>query len=306
VKADSLREVIVEDACHLIWPCRQKAGLGAVVLRFLGLAELAEKVGGIYGIHLDATAFIPYGDLSTLLQLPRHVADQYALQAFASSSFPRRRWQGFANGRVCREGRPHLSETDVTTGRRLCRQHLSINQAVLRALDSFATTMMLSMALGVHIRRTDKGCEAPSNLFITAEEAARKALKAAVAVGVRLIFLAGDDPKFLADVQAFVSADVGMKVIAWPSRLSQRGRAVHYDWQVPGTEAAADALADAFCLSRCRGLLSTFSCLSAWATLLSSSGFVWWHFRYPHSDEDPWSSSSFPCTEVDCANHSTT
>merc|ERR1712224_1100147 len=99
------------------------------------------------------------------------------------------------------------------------------------------------------------------------------------------LFLAGDDAMFLARLRSLLGATY--TVISWPSALSESGKDPHYDSQLPGQEAAADAFADVFCLSRCKGLISTFSCLSVLAALWSQSDdYECLHFRHPQVDAE--------------------
>merc|ERR1712232_684396 len=148
--------------------------------------------------------------------------------------------------------------------------------------------------MGIHVRRTDKGREAPSNFAASAAEVAEKAARCAAQLGVVRAFIAGDDAVFLRALKGELKT-LGMVVApSWPSLLSARGRAAHFDAAIPGPEAAADALADAFCLSQCQGLLATYSSLATWAALWAKDRACWWHVRYPQVECDPWADPAFP------------
>merc|ERR1712060_82589 len=124
----------------------------------------------------------------------------------------------------------------------------------------------LANALGVHVRRTDKGKEAPSNLALTVESAAEKTCQLAQKIGATKVFLAADSAPFLSSLKKTLEIQ-GLPVVTWGSHLpAKQSKPCHMDPAIPGLEKAADAIADCFFLSRCKGLLTTYSSLSAVAT----------------------------------------
>ena len=102
-------------------------------------------------------------------------------------------WEGFskgafANTRGAVEKRGRLTETDVDAGRLLASRHLKLSPEVDRRLHEAAAAFGVTDALGVHIRRTDKGKEAPSNLSLSAEEVAARTFREAQLLEVGLLF----------------------------------------------------------------------------------------------------------------------
>jgi len=286
----------------LLYRCKTNAGLGNCLLMFLTFArrasiasrdcvdgnasrstESAENNGTFDTVLFDGTSLPLYGDVSALFpQLPpagtTAVADQ------RSRSFGR--CGSFAGCRGVYERRGPLLPNDVEIGRPLASRHLRLAAPVEALLLDAASALGLEQCLGVHVRRTDKGREAPSNLTLSITEAAKAAAQRAREIDAVRVFLASDDAAFLTELAKELEA-IGFPTVAWGSHLpSKAGRPCHYDWTIPGLEKAADALADCFLLARCKGILSTYSSLSTIATLWSAPEVTWRHFDLPAGGRD--------------------
>lgn len=267
-------EVISSLPCDLVYQCKHNAGLFNCLLMYLRFAECAEKKG-FKTMFFDGTALPLYGNICALFPaLPSRISDQsrQASKEFCGSG-------SFANCRGVYERKGGLNIDDATQGRALAARHLSLAPEVEHCLLEAARKFELSDAIGVHIRRTDKGREAPSNLSITAKEVALAVVDNSRRLGTTRAFVASDDTQFSKELHDLLEAE-DVSVISWGSHMPERaGKPCHYDHKIPGLEKAADAIADCFLLAKCRALISTYSSLSVIATLWSAPDTPWMHFH---------------------------
>eukprot|EP00427_Karlodinium_veneficum_P042768 CAMPEP_0169248260 /NCGR_PEP_ID=MMETSP1016-20121227/35747_1 /TAXON_ID=342587 /ORGANISM="Karlodinium micrum, Strain CCMP2283" /LENGTH=390 /DNA_ID=CAMNT_0009329043 /DNA_START=41 /DNA_END=1210 /DNA_ORIENTATION=- len=257
----------------LVYSCRHNAGLFNCLLMFLRFAERAE-VEGFQHIFYDGSCLPLYGNVSALFpelpranSLPVNMAKQYAKKFAGGGSF--------ADCRGVYERRGGLTDEDVGHGRALAKRHLTLAPSVEACLQDAASTYGLQDAVGVHVRRTDKGREAPLNLAITVAEVVKAISVELQTLLLEKVYLASDDAAFAADVQASLEKE-GVHVITWGSHMSAKvGKPSHYDRDIPGLEKATDAIADCYLLGKCRKLLSTYSSLSVIAALWAAPGTPW-------------------------------
>eukprot|EP00928_Gymnodinium_smaydae_P071036 TRINITY_DN54721_c0_g1_i1.p1 TRINITY_DN54721_c0_g1~~TRINITY_DN54721_c0_g1_i1.p1 ORF type:complete len:383 (+),score=94.17 TRINITY_DN54721_c0_g1_i1:160-1308(+) len=310
---------------HVVWCC-EDGSLGAVILRFLGLVQHVSNFlrAGASAVRfdLDLRCHTAYGDLSSLFPFDPEVSAEiqallgatpvldsldatkqtaaaypWGRKEFVKAAMPTYVWKSMGMNDSSWDG-GCCNPWELSAARTLYARYVVVAVPVLRVLERFASSAGLAEALGVHVARWHEcgvsdeprqsrslGSLADANLGVA--EAAGKVERAARALGVVRIFLAGDDGRFLSGLREALVARGLFIAASWPCGRAAVDTA---EQAFCGLEGAVDLLAMAFCLSRCRGLLSTGSCTAAWAALWSPNvdAFPWWRFRYPGAGPDPW------------------
>lgn len=164
----------------------------------------------------------------------------------------------FAHGDPYREIANEL--TTIEEGRKLFFRNLRVKPWVDRCVENFwRAHLSPAKAVGVHYRGKDKfGSESQS---ITAE-LVFAALDDALAVGFERLFLATDDPNFL----AVARSRFGDRCVNY---ANPRPGLTHQQDTANNFRKGGEAIIDSLLLSRCELLIKTPSLLSAWCKVFN-------------------------------------
>lgn len=196
------------------------------------------------------------------------------------------------------------TEIELHSLRIAYRDHFKASAPALRILDQFAEEKGLSRYLGVFVSNgltaRDGGVAGDGNAATTSlgvTELARKIMSAARELNCYRVFLSGDDGRQLGKLHGALEAD-GLGVESWPCGSRARDDVVprnppsRKSSRAGGPEAAVDMFACCYCLSRCRGLLSTYCSAAAWAALwvdpCNDNSYPWFHFDQMNYDARRW------------------
>lgn len=181
--------------------------------------------------------------------------------------------------------------TDLaTSGRALCRRMIRLKENFEHKIAQAAERFLCNehVWLAVHIRRGDKACEAQANFELDDERIALRISAQCAAWRCNAVFLCSDDVFLKERLINMLSAPYahggyGLRVSTYPSALSRiEGQAAHFDKSLDAYRKAEDVMIEAFLMSRyCRGLLSTFSNVSAAVVYLSPDNYPYTTFWNP-------------------------
>jgi len=178
---------------------------------------------------------------------------------------------------------PHLA----AHGRALCRRSVVLRERFTQRVQAAAETLLGGSHrwLAVHIRRSDKACEAKANLELTDDDIMLRIVAQCSVWCCDAVFLCSDDAALKQRLRARLSGSTesggaGLVVNSYPSTLSAvAGQAAHFDKSLDKYQKAEDVVVEALLMAQgCHGLLSTFSNVSASAVYLSPEGYPYTTF----------------------------
>eukprot|EP00929_Paragymnodinium_shiwhaense_P023990 TRINITY_DN14892_c0_g1_i10.p1 TRINITY_DN14892_c0_g1~~TRINITY_DN14892_c0_g1_i10.p1 ORF type:complete len:565 (-),score=111.46 TRINITY_DN14892_c0_g1_i10:339-2033(-) len=291
-----------EPECQLVlWDCRHPHGLFSMFSLALGHADTLLKQG--CGLIVDwshssllyaAPSWEPSGNLWTaLFRQPAEVAG-FASQADISAALASGRVHVttssehiFGDLRGVIEGYGSISWELAQRGRQLCRQLIQPSPYIAERLAYYQAMLLGSGRrwLAVHIRRTDKACEAKSNLLLDDEAILRAILRSCHINNTTGVFLCTDDAALKARLTARMRSLSGpfgelLRVSTYDAALSMKeGTAAHFDTSLDSFQKAEDVVLECLLMARgCHALLSTYSNVSAAAVYLSHDEYSWSSF----------------------------
>mmetsp|Transcript_72882 Transcript_72882/g.202177 ORF Transcript_72882/g.202177 Transcript_72882/m.202177 type:complete len:550 (+) Transcript_72882:81-1730(+) len=279
----------------VVWDCRHPHGLFSMFSLALGLAEHLLIQG--WGLYVDWShhSLLYKGPpnepnlWNALFRQPAEVAGFASSEDLAEAVFNQRFHTVKATEFVFGEYRGVLESSGqippglARRGRTLCRRIIRMSQPVAHRLATLGEMLLGGGRrwLAVHVRRTDKVCEAASNLQLTDEDILQAIMRQCNRHATTGVFLCSDDSALKERIAARIPDLPGpqgttLAVSTYKAALSNSpGQAAHFDTSVDAYQKAEDVVMEAFLMARgCHALLSTFSNVSASVVYLSPD-------RYP-------------------------
>lgn len=199
------------------------------------------------------------------------------------------------------QGYGSIPPKQAASGRALCKRNLVLCQRFEKKLASAASQLLSGghRWLAVHVRRSDKACEAQANFDLTDMDIVMRIEAQCLAWRCDAVFFCTDDAALKTRLQALIStacSQVIRTVQVFPADLPRDSKqAPHSDKSMDAYKKAEDVMLEAMLMARgCHGLLSTYSNVSASVVYLSPEGFPYTTFwdavestALAHSDVNP-------------------
>jgi len=173
-----------------------------------------------------------------------------------------------------------LDEAAASSGRHAMKRWIRVREAILERASEIYTKALAdcpnSRLLAVHIRRTDKLQQCKSNC-IERESLVTQICGFCRGLECSGVFVCTDDADLKSDLQHDLRA-LGVQVAVHRALLSQGNQPSHKDERLDRRHNATDVLLEALVMSKCSGLLSTYSNVSVAAVYFSQPGYSYFMF----------------------------
>jgi len=284
------------------WRAAHPSGLGGMFTSGLGLVEKCAERGQALFIDWSGRGLLYRGYCER-----GNVWDEFFMQPAAAMLGHEALEDALTRGDVSDFlGTPCMTTPKVglpawhaAKGRLLCQRFAWLRPELRRVAQEFAEREMPgavingsgndpapSSAVGcrwlaVHLRRSDKGDEAPENLALEEEEIARQAAITCHAWGCGGVYLASDDWRLKLGLRPRLEEE-GLRVAAYAPVLSpDPRRCTHMDQELDAHRKTWDACFEIAVMALCQGLLCTHSFMANMAVYYSRPPYPYRSFWDP-------------------------
>ncbi|CAJ1402448.1 unnamed protein product [Effrenium voratum] len=276
----------------LIWHCRHPHGLFSMFSLALGHADSCEKQGLGLVVDWSSSDLLysgPPGEPNLwnaffcqpaeLKITPEALSQAIRFGQFVETSKHNVVW-GAYRGVIQDYGDIPLHQ--AARGRALCRRNIVLRPRFQEKLESAMEHLPEGRRLAVHIRRSDKASEAAANFELTDEGLLERILAQCVVWQMDGVFLCTDDAALKQRLTESLK-QCGLLVSTYDATLpADASKAVHFDKSLDSYKKAEDVVMEVLLMARgCRGLLSTYSNVSAAVVYLSPDSFTYTTFWDP-------------------------
>ena len=168
-----------------------------------------------------------------------------------------------------------LNAPKVAVCRQLVSRYLRLTPAFQHKVQRIANQTLDARLtyLAVHVRKTDKGCEAPENVALSTHAIAEKVKLAANKFGCDAVFLCADAQETKKEIRNALSGEIRVSMYAAILPASPEV-APHMDPEIPSVRKAEDMVVELMLMSRfCQALISTRSNVSTSVVVLAPPSF---------------------------------
>lgn len=262
----------------------------------LGHAENCEKLGCALIVDWSRKELLyrgPPGEPNVWTAFFRQPAEfvmeqSVLLQALQQGQFKAttRQENVFGAYRGVVQGYGGITRELASKGRALCRRNISLNDKTAAQLQKTYDHLLDGRLrwLAVHIRRSDKACEAKANFQLSDNQIMKRIYAQCQAWDCNGVFLCSDDAalkhRLTLALRAEGVAGRNIAVSVYPSSLpADASQAPHFDTSLDAYQKAEDIVMEALLMARgCYGLLSTYSNVSASVVYLSPDEYPFTSF----------------------------
>ncbi|CAE7498990.1 unnamed protein product [Symbiodinium natans] len=271
----------------LVWHCKHPHGLFSMFSLALGHMETCEKTGTALIVDWSSEELLYRGppeepnvwnaffcQPAELKMSPQALRSALCAGRYKETSSQRVVY-GKYKGVIQDYG--GIPQQQAAQGRALCKRNLLLRPRFQRKLQDAIDSLPSGRRLAVHIRRSDKACEAAANFELSDEGLKQRIIQQCAAWCMDGVLLCTDDASLKQRLTDALEP-AGLSVSTYNSTLpSDNSKAVHFDKTVDAYKKAEDVVMEAFLMARgCHGLLSTYSNVSAAVVYLS-------HDKYPYT-----------------------
>ncbi|CAE6918665.1 unnamed protein product [Symbiodinium sp. CCMP2592] len=271
----------------ILWHCKHPHGLFSMFSLALGHMETCEKTGAALLVDWSSEELLyrgPPGEPNVWNAFFCQPAELKMPQEALRAAVDNGRYTEtsshkvvYGNYRGVIQGYGSIPAHQAAQGRALCKRNIVLRPKFQQKLQTVIDSLPFGRLLAVHIRRSDKGCEAKANFELSDDRLLQRILQQCQAWGMNGIFLCTDDASLKQRLTNALER-TGLSVSMYDSTLPTDGtKAVHFDKTVDAYKKAEDVVMEALLMAKgCHGLLSTYSNVSAAVVYLS-------HDKYPYT-----------------------
>jgi len=287
LKAHTLTGRPVSSPQVILWHCKHPHGLFSMFSLALGHMETCEKMGAALLVDWSSEELLyrgPPGEPNVWNAFFCQPAELKMPQEALRAAVDNGRYTGtsshkvvYGNYRGVIQGYGSIPAHQAAQGRALCKRNIALRPKFQQKLQTVIDSLPFGRPLAVHIRRSDKGCEAKANFELSDDRLLQRILQQCQAWGMNGVFLCTDDASLKQRLTNALER-TGLSVSTYDSTLPTDGtKAVHFDKTVDAYKKAEDVVMEALLMAKgCHGLLSTYSNVSAAVVYLS-------HDKYPYT-----------------------
>jgi len=276
----------------LVWHCKHPHGLFSMFSLALGHMETCEKQGTALIVDWSSDELLykgPPGEpnvWNAFFYQPAELkmAPEVLRHAIATGQYTEtnRHSTVFGNFRGVIQDYGRIPVEQAARGRAFCKRNIVLRPRFQDKLQGAMKTLSPGRRLAVHIRRSDKACEAAANFELSDERLQERITSQCAAWHMDGVLLCTDDASLK---QRLTNAleQIGLSVSTYNSTLpTDASKAVHFDKSLDSYQKAEDVVMETFLMAKgCHGLLSTYSNVSATVVYLSDENYPYTTFWDP-------------------------